>query len=298
MKSRVLLLLVTLGVEVLPAADVVVMADATTRSALPAQNFGSLPQLQVDGTSKAYVKFNLATVPPGIRNQLANATLLLYVNRLVAPGNLLVGVAGGQWDEATVTDGTAPPVGAVTSVMADRSMGWLAVDVTTVVSSWLAGNVPNDGFVLSSGGGAVLLDSKESTATSQPARLALTFTGPAGPKGDQGNPGPQGLRGIPGPQGDTGATGPSSLNGMLTYQRFDITAPAGNYGNLDYACPATHPYVVSGGCGHRDSNSAQMDIVVNSTGPSQSNPSGAWNCKMTNTSNSPRAVLWWVVCSK
>jgi len=307
MKRGVLLLLMALGVEVLPAADVVVVADATTRSALPAQNFGALPQLQVDGTSKAYVKFNLATVPPGIRNQLANATLLVYVNRLVTPGNLLVGVAGSQWDEATITEGTAPPVGALTSVMADRSMGWLAVDVTTVVSSWLAGNVPNDGFVLSSGGGAVLLDSKESTATSQPARLALTFTGPAGPKGDQGIQGlqgiqgPRGLQGVPGPQGQTGATGPagpSTLNGLLTYRRYDYSLAGNNYTDFDLSCPATHPYVVSGGCGHRDYNSAQNDIVVNATGPSQSNPDGAWNCKMHNNSGSSRAVLWWAVCSK
>jgi len=184
------------------------------------------------------------------------------------------------------------------------------VDVTSIVIPWLQGNLPNDGFVLSSGGGAVLLDSKENTATSQPARLTLTFTGPAGPKGDQGVQGiqgiqgPQGLRGlqgvqgIQGPQGLTGPAGPSTLSGLLTYKRFDFTLEGNNYTTFDLGCPTTHPYVVSGGCGHRDYNSAQSDIVVNASGPSQTNPDGAWNCKMTNNSGNSRAVLWWVVCSK
>lgn len=304
------LLVLILAAGTLPAADLVVSADATTRGSLPAQNFGALPQLQVDSTSKAFVRFNLATVPASVRNQLANATLLLYVNRLVTPGNLLVGVAGGQWDEATITDGTAPAAGALTSVMADRAMGWVAVDVTSIVATWLQGQQPNDGFVLSSGGGAVLLDSKESTSTSQPARLSLTFTGPAGPKGDQGVQGqqgiqgPQGLRGlqgvqgIQGPQGLTGPAGPSTLSGLLTYKRFDFSLEGNNYTTFDLSCPTTHPYVVSGGCGHRDYNSAQSDIVVNASGPSQTNPGGAWNCKMSNNSGSSRAVLWWAVCSK
>ncbi len=43
----------------LRAADLVVDADATTRTTLPAQNSGALPQLQVDATSKSYIRFNL-----------------------------------------------------------------------------------------------------------------------------------------------------------------------------------------------------------------------------------------------
>ena len=152
----------------------------------------------------------------------------------------------------------------------------------------------------------MFLDSKESVSTSHPASLNILWRGPAGATGATGAPGAVGARGATGPTGLTGATGatgatgpagPSSLSGMLTAVRDDFSLPGNEYVNMSVSCPSDHPYLVSGGCGHRDYNSAQSDITVNYAGQS---PSGGqiWICRLTNQSGSSRAVVAFAVCSK
>ena len=295
----------------LAAADLVVDADATTRWGFPSQNFGALPQLQVDSTSKAFIRFSLTPVPNGLANQLLNATLQLYVNRVVTPGSVLVGTANGQWVEPGVNEANAPGIVPLTQVFVTQAMGWVSVDVTSAVQGWLAGQV-NDGFVLTSGAAAVLFDAKESVSTSQPARLVLTFMGPAGPKGDTGtkgaagSPGAQGatgLTGLAGQNGQTGATGPRGLTGeagpasvaiLLHTDRADYVVAGNGRMTGVLSCPSSHPYIVSGGCGHRDSNSAATDITINA-----SNPEGnGWRCIMSNSSSSSRSLFLFATCTQ
>lgn len=208
MKNLLVLLPSILFVPALTAASLVVDADTTTRTAYPAQNFGALPQLTVDANSRAYVRFSLASVPPNMAGQLVKATLQFYVNRLVTPGVVQVSEVTGAWAEGTLTDASAP--GSVMPVPAQvqATQQWVSVDVTASVFNWLAG-APNNGLVLASQGASLLIDSKESTTTSQPARLELTFAGPKGDQGPQGIQGPQGLQGAQGPRGFQGLQGPA-----------------------------------------------------------------------------------------
>jgi hypothetical protein len=56
-------------------------------------------------------------------------------------------------------------------------------------------------------------------------------------------------------------------------------------------------HLVGGGCGHRDSNSAQTDIVVNYSGPSDSNPTSDWVCRIDNKAASSRALRGYAICA-
>ncbi|MBN8734117.1 MAG: collagen-like protein [Acidobacteria bacterium] len=149
----------------------------------------------------------------------------------------------------------------------------------------------------------VFFDSKENTATSHAPTLTVVLKGPAGPPGPKGDTGAQGPQGIQGPRGFTGLTGatgpagPSTLAGLLYYRRYDFTAEGNSNYWFTLPCPESHPYVVSGGCGHRDGNGVADDILVNYTGPDSINPTG-WRCMLDNTSSSSRAILWWAVCAK
>lgn len=190
----------------LSAASLVVEADTTVRTTYPTQNFGALPQLTVDANSRAFVRFNFASVPPIMAGQLVKATLQFYVNRLVTPGVVQVSEVNGAWTEGTLTDANAPASVMPIPVQVQAAQQWISVDVTPAVFNTLSG-APNNGLVITSQGASLLIDSKESTTTSQPARLELTF---AGPKGEQG---PQGIQGIQGPPGLPGSQGPQGIQG-------------------------------------------------------------------------------------
>lgn len=191
----------------LSAASLVAEADTTVRTTYPAQNFGALPQLTVDANSRAFVRFNFASVPPNMAGQLVKATLQFYVNRLVSPGTAQVREVTAAWAEGTLTDATAPASVMPIPVQVQSAQQWVSVDVTPTVFNTLAG-APNNGLLIASQGASFLIDSKESTTTSQPARLELTFAGPKGDQGIQGVPGPQGIQGPIGPQGIPGPQGP------------------------------------------------------------------------------------------
>jgi hypothetical protein len=208
MKNLLTLLPSILLVPALSAASLVVDADTTARAAYPTQNFGALPQLSVDATSRAYLRFSLASVPPNMAGQLVKATLQFYVNRLVTPGVVQVSEITGAWAEGTLTDATAPGSVMPVPVQVQATQQWVSLDVTSAVFNWLSG-APNNGLVITSQDASLLIDSKESTTTSQPARLELTFAGPKGDQGPQGIQGVQGLQGIQGPRGFQGVQGPA-----------------------------------------------------------------------------------------
>lgn len=189
-------------------------ADTFTRSTQPTQSFGTVTYLQVDGASRAWLRFDLSILPAAtMPADVAKATLTLWVNKVLASGAFEVAPVIGAWPENTVTDASAPAVGApiapATPVTAQGV--YVTVDVTSLVHSWLGG-MPNDGLaLLATPGTSVLFDSKESVTTSHSAALDITLTAPAGPQGPQGSPGTQGAQGIQGPPGSANINGTTNF---------------------------------------------------------------------------------------
>ena len=121
---------------------------------------------------------------------------------------------------------------------------------------------------------------------------AAGASGLPGPKGDTGSAGVQGPRGNAGATGLTGAAGPVNL----TYVRKVFDAAGKNLHDQNVQCPA-NTFLLSGGCGHRDFNTAASDIKIEYSGPHDSGPRIAWRCIMENTNSATRALLMYAVCS-
>ncbi|MCE4555513.1 DVUA0089 family protein [Pelomonas cellulosilytica] len=161
-----------LALEAPLAADTHV---ATTQRAL---NFGNLPILSVGGGSTALLRFDLGTLPSGTTAaKLIKANLVLYVNRIGAPGALELQTINGSWAEAGVTLNTTPPTsgaGSGINVPVGAAGQFIAVDVTNAVKGWITNPATNFGFALtpalSAPGTVVFLDSKQNTATAHVAR--------------------------------------------------------------------------------------------------------------------------------
>jgi len=270
------------------AIDLPAVADATLRTAQPASNFGALPQLQVDNSTYALIRFDLSALPTGLTYaSIAQATMRLYVNRVTSPGFINFSLVESPWTETSATAANMPTLGAGLPIpLAINDVNtYYVVDVTQLVRDWVSTPSIAHGLLLTAPSPtAVFFDSKENTATSHAAAISVVLNGPAGP------PCPQGPRGL------TDPAGPSSLINMLTRLRHDVSLPGRQLASFSLACPTSHPYTVSGGCGHRDFNSAAMDIEVAYTGPDPSIPA-YWRCMAENTSDAPRAAVWRVVCS-
>jgi len=308
MKRQALLL--ALLIPAAHAIDLPAVADATLRTAQPASNFGALPQLQVDHATHAILRFNLSALPPGLTSSsIAQASLRLYANRVTTPGYVNLTRVDSPWSETTITAANMPTPGAnlgVSLQVTDANAFYL-FDVTQLVKDWLNSPATAHGILLSAPSPTtVFFDSKENTGTSHVPTLTVILNGPAGPQGPKGDTGAQGPQGVQGPRGFTGLTGatgatgpagPSTLAGLLHYGRFDFSAEGNHFYWATIPCPGSHPYVVGGGCGHRDSNSASKDIHVNYTGPMSGNGEG-WRCMVENNSSDSRAILVWAICAK
>ena len=196
------------------------MADAHTNSALPANNFGSLPTLSVGGGYSSLLRFDFSSLPVGTTgSSVAKATLFLWVNKIGTAGAIDIRTVTGAWSEATVTQATQPTLGGATYTVPVTSAGkYIAVDVTNDVKNWIDYPSSALGFALnastSAPGTSIFIDSKENTATGHAAYLDITLVGQSGPQGSQGNPGPTGPAGPVGPSGATGATGPAGPMGL------------------------------------------------------------------------------------
>ena len=195
------------------------LADAHTNSALPANNFGNLPTLNVGGTYLSLMQFDLASLPAGTSSgSVAKATLFLWVNKIGSAGAIDIRTVTGAWSETAVTQATQPTVGGVAYTVPVTSAGnYIAVDVTTDVKNWI--DTPSSALGFSYGastsapGTTIYIDSKENTATGHAAYLDITLVGQPGPQGPQGEPGLLGPTGATGPQGPTGLQGPIGATG-------------------------------------------------------------------------------------
>jgi hypothetical protein len=181
---------------------------------------------------KSYVSFDLSALPDD--GKVDKAVLRLFVFAVQAPGTIEVAPLAEPWRERTITAAASPvadtPV-AFFAVESGHALRFVDVDITGLVQEWASGGRDNHGLVLrgaESGTVSVVIDTKESVATSHAPELEVALggtgapgplgpPGPAGPQGIQGEPGPQGMqgpKGDPGPQGLQGPPGPQGPQGM------------------------------------------------------------------------------------
>ncbi len=257
----------------------ILVADTHVNAALPAMNSGAISNVNVGGGFTGLLQFDLSLLPSGTSSaQISRAVLRVYVNRMDTPGLVSLTPVTSGWGEYSVTYQTIPALGAVTQIFSVSQAGsYVAVDVTSLVRSWVAAPATNFGVALTAGTAVLQLDSKENDLTSHPAELDLALvaqgptgatglTGPAGPAGPQGATGatgsigplgPAGVNGVAGPAGPmgpiglTGASGPSGPQG--------IPGPAGATGA---AGAAGSPGLVYQGAYSSATNYAMGDVVL------------------------------------
>ncbi len=237
----------------LPASTAVLTGDTYVSSSHSTTNYGAVPNLVVDSTDRALLKFDLSTLPAGTTAaDVAKATLKLWVSKPCEhsdrpAGSFDVRLVTGAWSEAAVTNHTAPASGSAvaSAIPVGAADTFVAVDVTAAVQDWLNGTPANNGLALvaHAAGTTVQFDSKENTETSHPAELEISLIGPpspTGPTGAQGVPGLPGPTGPQGPHGPTGATGATGAQGVQ-----GITGATGATG----AAGATGPAGATGSTG-------------------------------------------------
>jgi hypothetical protein len=228
----------------LASAQAVVTADANTSSIFPTANFGNSIALLVCSGSNTYIQFDLSDLGSGVTgSNVSKATLILYTDFVLASGTMDVYQVNGSWSEGKITWNNAPMLGTkLYSAVSATSTGYLSLDLTSTVQSWLNGTLANNGIALVPSSGSkisVSFDSKENILTSHAAQLPLVLVsagpqgpqgpqGPAGTTGQMGAPGATGPTGATGSQGAVGATGPQGLPGAMGLP--GATGPAGPQG--------------------------------------------------------------------
>ncbi len=291
--------IVTVSVQ-LNAAQGILTDDATVQVQLPTNNFGNLPQMQVGLQSNAFLRFSLTGLPVGTTDlNVQKANIRLYVNRVLAPGDVEFHYVDVPWSEKTVTFANAPPKnGAYGQFAVDSANAFVSFDVTRLVQSALKAGLPSFGVALTPKGGVeVFFDSKESTGTSQAAQLDIQLvggpTGPAGPVGPVGPIGPQGVK------GDTGSS--SVVGSLSSFQVQDYSLAPLNSITRNLACPTGYPTLVSGGCGFPFAQGIQHDtlpLVLYYSGPTTSRSNSSWSCSVANNSLSTVALRTYVNCAR
>jgi MYXO-CTERM domain-containing protein len=211
------------------ALDAPLAADTHISTALPANNFGAVPTVNVGGGATGLLRFDLGTLPAGTTAaKMVKATLVLYVNRVGAPGAVDLHPVNGNWTEAGVTAANPPPSGgnSLLGLPLPAAGNFMPVDVTAQVKHWITNPATNFGWALAPAlaapGTVAFFDSKENTATGHVARLDITLAdqgpkgdpGPMGLTGAKGDPGARGLKGDTGPQGAPGIQGPQGIQGQ------------------------------------------------------------------------------------
>jgi hypothetical protein len=141
-------------------------ADSYVDSGAASANFGSSPQLRVDGSPviQAYVRFDLRS----LSGSVTNARLELYANSASSVGYDVAGTDGTAWTEAAITSANVPgitaPVGSAGPFAAATTT---SVDVTSAVQ---AGSIVDLAIVARSAT-AISFGSRESV---NPPRLVVT----------------------------------------------------------------------------------------------------------------------------
>jgi hypothetical protein len=196
------------------ASPVTLTADASVNSAHPTANYGTLANLFVNGNAATFIQYDLSSLPAGLApNQVAKATLTIFVNRVNTGGAVSLSPVLTSWTESAVTYASQPTLGnAATSFTAANAGQYVTLDVTSIVQGWISLPASNFGLALTSSAASLQLDSKENDETAHAPVLDVTITS-TGATGATGAQGPQGIQGIQGLIGATGAQGNNGLAG-------------------------------------------------------------------------------------
>lgn len=115
-----------------------------------------IPQTQQ--TTRSFIKFDMSSIPP--ETDITEANLYVYVVDFCGvpdpfrPRTLIAYSADESWLESSVTWNTRPDYGdrnggIVLIVADDQEPGvWYEIDVTPLVTQWVDGSFPNNGFML------------------------------------------------------------------------------------------------------------------------------------------------------
>ncbi len=193
--------------------DTQIVSTATTT------NYGTATSLNVNSTSSALLKFDLAdALPPSVTSAMVSrARLIIFAGNVTTAGTFDVYQVNSAWTEGAVTYATKPTRNstATSSASAVAASDYIFVNVTGLVQTWISHPTENFGMELAAVGTTNFgFESKENTAASHQAILQVDLTGPAGPTGATGPMGPQGATGATGPAGPTGPQGPAGSGGL------------------------------------------------------------------------------------
>ena len=205
------------------AVNAMLMGDTHVNSSLPDSNYASSAKLEVGGSFSTLVRFSLAGLPAGTTaDDVASASLVLYVSSLPVAGFIEARAIQGAWAENKVKFATLPLVAAPgTGASAEVSSAgkFVRIDLTALVKQWLVDPASNYGVLLAPTPGApattLSLDAKEDPQTAHEVSLDVALRGPAGPAGAMGPAGPKGKAGATGPVGPAGPVGPSGPMGPM-----------------------------------------------------------------------------------
>ena len=275
-------------------ATATVSGDAYISQSNAANNFGAVGTMNVSSANSALIQFDLTALQAlGLTNaNIQKAYLTVFVNRVLVAGGLDFALTNQAWSElaATYNNFNQGLIGApfASNVPVQQSTVFVKIDVTDQVRDWLTGAVINNGIIVKAAvaqpSTSAVLDSKESTTTSEPAFLDILLTGsgsgptgatgPSGPAGATGATGPAGPAGGPsgpsGPIGAVGATGPSGPAGLAGAA--GPSGPSGPIGAVGASGPSG-PSGVAGAAGASGpSGPAGVQGIPGSQGPS--GPSG------------------------
>ncbi|MBO3840465.1 MAG: DNRLRE domain-containing protein [Candidatus Brockarchaeota archaeon] len=143
--------------------------DAYVSEKYPNMNHGSLNLLEVcsyqGSDERTYIKFDLSNIPPG--SVIESATLKLYM--FTAPTStrtMRCRLAGRDWSESSITWSNQPYLaGVVASVSVGTSAGWISLDLTASVQSFVRNRDPVSNY------GWILMDANEGSTTAYMWRM-------------------------------------------------------------------------------------------------------------------------------
>ena len=187
MTRSVILMVITLLFVSNVYADGILKDDAFTQTSTPNQNFGANANLRVASGVNSHLTFDLSSLPLGTSaNDVAKATLRLWVNTVTTPGSFDIRRITGVWNESTLTSNGAPSLGSVeisgVTITAQDVDTFVTVDLTPLVKDWINGIIPNNGLaiVANAVNTNIRFDSKENGQTSHEPRLEIRLKGPKG----------------------------------------------------------------------------------------------------------------------
>ncbi|MFO1339386.1 MAG: DNRLRE domain-containing protein [Burkholderiaceae bacterium] len=202
------------GVATLPSfgVEAVLQADAYVSAAAPNTNFGAAAKMNVGNGDGALLKFSLVSLPAGTTaDQVASASLVVYVSSLPATGALEAQTVLGKWTEPNVKYSNLPPVsgpGTGPTATADFAAKYVRFDVTNLVKGWITNSASNYGVLLVPATFATAtvasLDAKEDATSSHAPVLDIELAGPQGPqarRAPRGRKACRGRRACPAPGG-------------------------------------------------------------------------------------------------